>query len=398
MVFDLLQQRLRQITGERGEIFGVKSPLRACPLGAHGDHQGGEVTGMALDRSVALVAHPLDQPVVRMESLNFPGPIEVDLFKAPEKRGDWGDYLRAAVSVLQVDYRLDRGLSGVMRGDLVGMGLSSSAAVLVSFFLALAEVNQLDLGRTEIARLVQRAENEFIGLSSGLLDQSVILFAEAGSLTHIDCSDFSVTQAPLPIKAPDFRVLAFFSGVSRQLVGTDYNSRVDQCRQAAVWLQEAAGRPAGAECRLGDVAPGIFENFGKDLPDPLNLRSAHFFGEVTRVREGVEAWRRGDLEAFGALMTASGESSIVNYQCGTPPLVDLYEALRKTPGVFGTRFSGAGFGGSCLALVEADAADAVVERVSRDYAAAFPDLAKEALSAICRPAGPAGVVREEDFS
>ena len=398
MVFDFLQQRLRQRTGVVVEIFGVKSPLRACPLGAHVDHQGGEVTGLALDRSVVLVAHPLDQPVVRMESLNFSGPIEVDLRDAPEQKGDWGDYLRAAVSVLQMDYRLDRGLSGVMRGDLPGMGLSSSAAVLVSFFLALAEVNQLDLGRATIARLVQRAENEFIGLSSGLLDQSVILFAEIGSLTHIDCTDLSVTQAPLPEGAPDSRVLVFFSGVSRHLVGTDYNSRVDQCSQAAAWLQKAAGRPIGAEPRLGEVAPGIFESFGKDLPQPLNLRAAHFFGEAARVREGVEAWRRGNLGAFGALMTASGESSIVNYQCGTPPLVTLFEELRKTPGVFGTRFSGAGFGGSCLALVESEAAEEIVERVSRDYAAVFPDLAKEARSAICRPAGPAAVVDAEDFS
>jgi galactokinase len=398
MVFDLLQQRLRRTTGESGEIFGVRSPLRACPLGAHVDHQGGEVTGLALDRSVVMVAHSLDQPVVRMESLNFPGPIEVGLRGQPEKHGDWGDYLRAAVSVLQMDYRLDRGLSGVIRGDLPGMGLSSSAAVLVSFFLALAETNQLNLDRAKIAGMVQRAENEFIGLASGLLDQSVILFAEAGSLTHIDCSDFSVTQAPLPEGAPDPRVLVFFSGVSRHLVGTDYNSRVDQCRQAAAWLQEAAGLPVAAECRLGDVAPGIFESFGKNLPQPLNLRAAHYFGEIARVREGVDLWRHGNLGAFGALMSASGESSIVNYQCGTPPLVALYEELRKTPGVFGTRFSGAGFGGSCLALVEAEAADDVVERVTRDYAAAFPDLAKEALSAICRPAGPAAVVHAEDFS
>ncbi len=398
MVFDLLQQRLRPSTGAGGEIFGVRSPLRACPLGAHVDHQGGEVTGMALDRSVVMVAHPLDEPVVRLESLNFPGPIEVDLRGAPQKRGDWGDYLRAAVSVLQPGSRLDRGFSGVVRGDLPGMGLSSSAAVLVSCFLGLTEVNQLDLDRAEIARLVQRAENDFIGLSSGLLDQSVILFAEAGSLTLIDCSDFSVSQAPLPEDAPDFRVLAFFSGVSRHLIGTDYNSRVDQCRQAAAWLQEAAGLPVAAKPRLGDVTPEIFESFGMDLPNPLNLRAAHFFGEIARVRDGVEAWSRGDLETFGALMTASGESSIVNYQCGTPPLVALYETLRKAPGVFGTRFSGAGFGGSCLALVEADSADDVVDRVSRDYAAAFPEFSAQAQAAVCRPAGRADGVMAGEFS
>jgi len=263
--------------------------------------------------------------------------------------------------------------------------------------MALAEVNQLELARTEIARMVQRAENEFIGLSSGLLDQSVILFAEVGSLTRIDCSDFSVTQAKLPDTAPDFRIVAFFSGASRHLVGTDYNSRVDECRAAALRLQEKAGVPPSLEPRLGDVASEIFESHGKDLPDPLNLRAAHYFGEVARVEKGIEAWKRGDLRTFGALMTVSGESSIGNYQCGTPPLIMLYEALRESPGVLGAKFSGAGFGGSCLALVDAGAAEEIIERVERLYRAAFPELASRSRAAVCRPSGPARVIDEEEL-
>jgi galactokinase len=380
-----------------GEIFGVQSPLRAGPLGAHVDHQGGVVTGLALDQSVVIAAQPLDEPIVRLESLNFPGSVEVDLRNTPEKRGDWGDYLRAAVSVVQRDSRLDRGFSGIVRGDLPGMGLSSSAAVLVAYLMTLAEVNQLELARTEIARMVQRAENEFIGLSSGLLDQSVILFAEVGSLTRIDCSDFSVTHAKLPDTAPDFRIVAFFSGASRHLVGTDYNSRVDECREAALRLLELAGLPVDLEPRLGDVAPEIFDSFKKNLPDPLNLRAAHYFSEIARVAEGVEAWKRGDLRTFGALMTASGESSIGNYQCGTPPLIMLYEALRESPGVLGAKFSGAGFGGSCLALVETGAAEEIVERVGGLYRVAFPELARNSRAAVCRPAGPARVIDGEEL-
>ncbi len=396
--FGPLAERLRLRTSTSAGTFGVRAPLRACPLGAHVDHQGGEVTGLALDRAVRLVAQPRDEPVVSLESIGFPGVVDVDLQNAGERRGDWGDYLRAVVAELSGHGDLRRGFDGVMKGDLVGMGVSSSAAVMVAYCLALAEVNQVELDRTHAARLIQRAENRYIGVASGLLDQSVILFAEAESLTHIGCRDFAVSQIVAEKTLPDFRIIVAFSGIGRQLAGTGYNDRVGECREAAATLLRWAGTEPGPDPVLSDVDPEFFEQEGRRLPENLRRRAAHYFGEVGRVREGIEAWRRADLQTFGALMTASGESSIVNYQCGTPPLEALYEGLRGTPGVFGARFSGAGFGGSCLAVVEADAADDIVEKVFRDYAATYSELAVQARSVICRPAGPAKVMNAEDLS
>ncbi len=395
---DLLEERLRERIGASGELFGVTAPLRACPLGAHVDHQGGEVTGLALDRAVRLLAQPRDEPVVSLESVGFPGVVNIDLRQAGEQQGDWGDYLRAVVAELSERGEFSRGFDGVMQGDLVGMGVSSSAAVMVAYCLALAEVNRIKLDRAEIAHLIQRAENRYIGVASGLLDQSVILFAEAERLTHIDCRDFAVDQIAAEAPLPDFRIVIAFSGMGRQLTGTGYNDRVGECRQAALALLSGAGVEPGPDPQLCQVAPEIHEEYGQHLPEKLRRRAAHYFTEVARVHDGIEAWRRGDLHIFGALMTASGESSIHNYQCGTPPMVALYEALRDAPGVFGARFSGAGFGGSCLALVEAEATDEIVESVSRIYTAAFPEAACDAQYAICRPAGPAEILNTEELS
>ena len=144
--------------------------------------------------------------------------------------------------------------------------------------------------------------------------------------------------------------------------------------------------------RGGLLEPKLFDRFATELSECLRRRAAHFFGERQRVIDGVEAWRRGDLTRFGELMSASGESSIRNYECGTPELVTLYELLRETPGVYGARFSGAGFGGSCVALADPAAGEEIADAVSRGYAAAHPDAAANAGCHLCTPAGAARFV------
>jgi galactokinase len=382
---------------EISEAFLVKTPLRICPLGAHVDHQGGIVTGMTVDREVTLAAIPAQDAAVRVSSLDFPGEVSVDLRQEiPEKTGDWGDYLRAAVSSLSSVHRLHTGLRAVVGGDLPGAGLSSSAAVLVAYLLALARVNGIDLGREETSALVQRAENGYIGVESGRLDQSIILFAKQGHLTRVDCSDLSIDQVTRPESCSDFRVLVAFSGVSRTLAGSGFNIRVDECREAARRLLKLADQPRSAHPVLSEVDPEIFEQYVEGLPQVLRRRSAHYFGEQRRVQAGVEAWRQGDLVRFGGLMTASGASSIQNYECGTAELVTLYELLRDTPGVFGARFSGGGFGGSCIALIDPGAGEDVVQAVGRGYAGAHPGAAAAASFHICCPGGPARVVGSVD--
>jgi len=392
-VSELVARLSESSSFDRSKAFLVEAPLRICPLGAHVDHQGGVVTGMTVDRQVVMAAVPGTDAVARVVSLDFPGEVVVELEdQVPTRAGDWGDYVRAAVAVLLKEHRLRSGFRAVIGGDLPGAGLSSSAAVLVAYLLALTRANEINIGRQDLVGLAQRAENEYVGVASGRLDQSIILFAEPGRLTRVDCSDLSIEQVPRPTGSRDFRVLVAFSGVGRALAGSGFNTRVGECHEAARILLELGGEAPREHPGLSDVQPEIFEQFAADLPQAERRRAAHYFGEQRRVLRGVEAWRQGDLDRFGALMTASGASSIHNYESGTAELMTLYEALRDAPGVYGTRFSGGGFGGSCIALIEPEAGSSVIEAVKRRYQAAHPEAAAEASFHVCSPGGPAQVL------
>ena len=377
---------------DRSEAFLVEAPLRICPLGAHVDHQGGVVTGMTVDRRVVMVAVPAMDAVVRVTSLDFPGEVTVEVgSQVPAKAGNWGDYVRAAVAVLSTEHRLRNGFRAVISGDLPGAGLSSSAAVLVAYLHALTRVNEIDISREEFSGLVQRAENEYVGVASGRLDQSIILFAQHEHLTRVDCSDLSIEQVPHPPDWKDFRVLVAFSGVGRSLAGSGFNSRVCECHEAARLLLKLGGEAPRLHPVLSDVRPEVFEHFATDLPQVQRRRTAHYFGEQRRVLHGIEAWRQGNLDRFGSLMTASGSSSIQNYESGTAELVTMYEALRDASGVYGTRFSGGGFGGSCIALIEPEAGPSIIEEVKQRYGVAHPEAAAEASFHVCSPGGPAQI-------
>lgn len=371
--------------------FVVEAPLRICPLGAHVDHQGGVVTGMTVDRGVVLAAAPSSDSIVRMSSLDFPGEIEVELGGEVHGRtGDWGDYVRAAVQVLSNSYDLRRGLRGVIGGDLPGAGLSSSAAVVISYLLALTHVNEIEITRKEVSALAQQAENAYVGVDCGRLDQSIILFAEHGHLTCVDCSNLKIEQVANGAGSrQSFEVLVAFSGLYRTLSGSGFNDRVGECREAARLLLEMSGRPPGARPILSEVRPEVFERFAADLPGVARRRATHYFSEQQRVADGIEAWRQGDLDYFGELINASGESSVHNYECGTPELATLSDLLRKAEGVFGARFSGGGFGGSCIALIKPGAGESVITAVSRGYGAVHPEAAERARFHICAGRGSA---------
>jgi galacturonokinase len=279
-------------------------------------------------------------------------------------------------------YRLARGLVGVTTGKLNGGGVSSSAAVGVAFLLAFEDVNGLHVNEAENIELDQAIENLYLGLRIGILDPAAILLSERGRLTLIDCAKAQhelITPSPALAR---FRILLAFSGVRRTLMGTNYNRRVEECTSAALTLLDAAGRPNDHPV-LGNLTAHEFALHHHRLKDSPARRAAHYFSEVERVRGGVDAWKRGDLWEFGRLMSASGESSIVNYECGSPPLIDLYRILLESDGVFGARFSGAGFGGCCVALVDPNAAPVTAARVVAEYRSRYPELAGDASVVLC---------------
>ena len=390
----LISQLVRSHNVDPATVRVAKAPLRICPLGAHIDHQLGRVTGITIDQSLLLAFAPSTNGAVHIESANFNTPVSFQLGDVPPyKARDWGNYIRGAVLALQNQgHPLEHGMVGVIGGEMPIGGLSSSAAVTIAYLLALAAVNQLNVPPEDNVGLVRYTENTYIGLKNGILDQSVILFSEHNHLTLIDCETFNIEQVPTRMNPNKFEALVVYSGVTHVLVGTDYNSRVAECQDATRELLTLAGQPVPDNPRLRHVNPDTFAAEGHRLPENLQRRATHYFGEMQRVSDGVSAWQNGDLQQLGQLINESGESSIKHYECGSPQLITLYEILRDTPGVYGTRFSGAGFRGCCIALIDPAARESIAEAVHSHYPVAHPAEADKYSIHFCQPDGRAGLL------
>jgi galactokinase/galacturonokinase len=398
MQIEQLRQRLKQRTGcADGDIRLVYAPLRISPLGAHVDHQDGLVTGMTLDRVILLAFVPRRDRRVCVESLNFPGYVEFALDDVPPKSPrDWGNYVRGAALALQQPALgkrpLQTGIDAVVGGSMPIGGLSSSAAVGVAYLLALETANDLTISAEENIQLDRYIENVYLGLKNGIMDQSMILKSERDTLTYLDCQSVAFEKIPIPHEKNGFDILVVYSGVEKSLGGTDYNNRVAECEEAARLLLAWSGQTPPESPRLRMVPEDVYAEFGAHLPTPLDRRARHFFGEVQRVREGAEAWRAGDVPTIGQLMRESGASSVHNYESGCPQLVTLYNILCEAPGVYGARFSGAGFRGSCIGLSDPARREEIRAFIDARYPAAHPNAAERYSVHFCKSDGPARVL------
>jgi galactokinase len=377
---DHLQHTYRECFSGSEPEYHVFSPYSVCPLGAHVDHQHGIVTGFALDKGIDLLFSSAEDGRVEMLSTRFAGEVSFSVrSQVGQRENNWGDYLRAALWAMQQKYSLTVGIRGVVGGTIPSGGIASSAALLCGFIMSLAKVNHLELDRMQLIDLAAKAEQSYIGLKNGILDHACVTLSKANQLLLLDTDKLSILQEPFSgsVSAGQelpFKVAVFFSGVSRSLIYTDYNQRVQECRVAADILQAYEDDKGSGyeENVLRRVKPTTFEKYASQMPPRYARRARHFFSECERVQEGLEAWQQGDVEQFGELMFESCESSILNYECGSPQLIAIYRSLRNTPGVYGARFCGAGFIGSCFALIDPSKEDAIREKVLRDYLQQFP--------------------------
>ena len=366
---------IRHFGEPQTELKHIFSPYRVCPIGAHVDHQHGLVTGFAIDKGVDLIYTPTEDGSVSLRSLTFEGDIDFSvLIPALVKQGNWGDYARGAKFALQKRFTLKRGIKGIIKGSLPVGGLSSSAAVLIAYVMAFADANDLQIKPFEVMKIASEAEREYIGLNNGLLDQACIALGKKDHLLMLDCESNEYRLIPRNPKMPPFEIGIFFSGLTRNLMNSDYNLRVSECKTAAWDIQAFAGIPIKVmeKTFLRDVPKELFFQYKDQMPARFARRATHFYEEYKRVREGVTAWETGNLEWFGALSNASCESSIHNYECGSPELIAIYQAMRTTDGIYGGRFSGAGFKGACIALVDPAKKESIEKEITEIYLALFP--------------------------
>lgn len=365
------------------------TPYRVCPIGAHSDHQLGRITGFAIDKGIHIAYGPKENGVIELQSLQFEGRAQWHVESTPQVRmNDWADHLRGATIALYKRYPLRRGLCAVLDGELPIGGLSSSAAVIITFLAALCEMNHINLTPEELIAISKEAENKYVGVSCGKLDQSCEVYCRKDHLLYMDLKDDTYELIPQHPDMKPYKIAVFFSGLERSLAGSAFNMRVDECRSAAYALKAYAGMEYGKfdETNLRDVPVEVFHQYKDRLPDNWRKRAEHWYTEYERVMQGAEAWRRGDLETFGKLSFESGKSSIYNWETGSPELKTLYEIMTKTEGIYGGRFSGAGFKGCCMALIDPAFEESICETVTREYLKAFPHLEGKYSVHICESA------------
>ena len=362
------------------------TPYRICPLGAHVDHQFGKITGFAIDKGIHIAYGPKENGIVEIQSMQFEKRAQWHVSSTPSvKQDDWADHLRGATIALNKRYPLRRGLCAVIDGELPIGGLSSSAAIIITFLTSLSSMNGIALTQEELITISKEAENKYVGVSCGKLDQSCEVYSRKNSLLYMDMLDDSYELIPQSKDMKPYKIAIFFSGLERSLAGSAFNMRVDECKSAAYALKAFSGMEYGKfeDTRLRDVPVSVFEEYKDKLPENWRKRAEHYYSEQARVEKGAVAWRNGDIEAFGKLIFESGYSSIYNYETGSPELKKLYEIMTETDGIYGGRFSGAGFKGCCMALIDPEYEESICEKVKREYLKVFPALDGKYSSHIC---------------
>ena len=344
------------------------APGRVNLIGEHTDYNGGHVFPCALTLGTYCAARRRADRSLRLFSLNFPdaGVIETSLDAAsPLPGGCWGNYVVGVVRAFtDAGYAPRAGLDLAFYGDIpAGSGLSSSAALEVLTGTVLKGMFDLPVGGTEVALLGQKAENEFVGLSCGIMDQFASAMGKRGRAIFLDTETLAYQYAPLRLDGAHIMIVN--SMCKHSLAGSAYNDRRSECEQALEDLRRA--RPALPS--LGALSPAEFDALADAVSDPVcRKRAKHAVYENARTIAAFDALRRGDLAVFGRLMNESHISLRDDYEVSCAEVDLLTELAWSCPGVLGSRITGGGFGGCTVNIVEDGAAEAFRAAIRREYA------------------------------
>ncbi len=361
---------------ELGQIFnkyfndtGLKKGVFAAPgrvnlIGEHTDYNDGFVLPMAIDKEIVMIAQLRDDKEVRAYSLDYDSEVVFSLVDLEFDEDDmWANYLKGVMDEIQkMDFYLP-GMNILFTGNVPkGSGLSSSAALEVVTAYTIASLNQLKIHPVEMALLCQRAENKFVGVNCGIMDQFISRLGNEGNALMIDCR--SNEYELVPFANQDYRIVICNSKVDRGLVDSEYNKRREECEKASSFFAEKLNHRVEA---LRDVTPEELEKNAEDLEDITLRRARHVVTENNRVLIAASALKNDDLKTFGKLMTESHLSLRDDYEVSCDELDILVELALEQEGVLGARMTGAGFGGCTVNLVHKDNVAGFISNVKAGY-------------------------------
>jgi galactokinase len=366
-----LYARFKEVFG-REPTLAVRAPGRVNLIGEHTDYNEGFVLPMAIDRQVIALAAPsvpAGSNTVRLYSQDYGqlSSFELDDIK-PSDDAEWSNYVRGVAVALREHGQPLKGADMAIAGDVPrGAGLSSSAALEIASGYTLALLAGAPVDKVQLALWGQEAENKFVGVQTGIMDQFISALGQRDAALCIDCRNLTYRVVPLGLEQHGVSVVVVESGVQRGLVDSEYNTRKRECVEGVRLLQELM--PNRHITALRDISVQDFEAHGAALPEIVRKRVRHVVTENERVLQSVAALEAGELARFGELMYESHISMRDDYQITVPPIDRLIELARQTPGVIGTRMTGGGFGGSTVHLVETKAVDRFNQEVVERYMA-----------------------------
>ena len=335
------------------------APGRIELLGNHTDYNEGFVISAALDMYISVAGGRTDSGEARIYSADYN---EMCVFDPcnPEQTGEWGDYIKGVVYELGKRGIHTGGFNAAVSGTLpAGAGLSSSAALETATALMIRQLYPYDLDLEETARLCRHAENEFVGMNCGILDQFSCMFCRRDSALFLDCR--SEEHETIPLGREDICVVICNTMKTHDLIGSLYNARREECLGAVRFFSRQNA------VALRDVTAEMFEKEADALPENERKRARHVIYENERVLKGRDALYEGDIHAFGAYMNESHESSREMFENSTPELDMLQQAAVSAEGVLGAKLSGGGFGGCIAALAETGSVGALKNRLTEVY-------------------------------
>lgn len=339
------------------------SPGRVNLIGEHTDYNGGYVFPCALDFGTSLAARRIEKPEIRLASLNFPGDTIIRVSSSyTALQGSWTNYPVGVINEFAKKGISSPGLELLFYGDIPnGAGLSSSASIELVMAVAMNELTASRLETMELVKIGQRAENHFVGMNCGIMDQFAVAFGRKDHAINLNCDTLEYKYAPLLLGTR--RLIITNTNKRRGLTDSKYNERRSECDKAVEFISAHRRITNLSELTVNDLWL-----LDKCIPDEVVRRRArHVITENARTLGAISALEENDIETFGRLMNESHDSLCTDYEVTGSELDTLVYEGRRLPGVTGTRMTGAGFGGCTVSIVEGEYAEDFINKLGAVY-------------------------------
>jgi galactokinase len=352
------------------DLYGIQpdvissAPGRINIIGEHTDYNLGFVLPAAIDRKIQFFVRRRNDNKVSVWAENFQEKEEffVDEIQIPHVK-NWGNYIKGIYWILGKEGYTVGGVDALVVGDIpLESGLSSSAALEISILTAFNELFKMSLSKEQIVRLSQKAENNYVGVKCGLMDQFISVFGRKNTALFLDCETLKYEYVPLTLEEHGFNILVYDSRVHRELSSSDYNKRRVESNNALTILKDSGVKS------FKDVDKSLLEDKKNEMGNMLFRRARHVITENQRVKESVHYLKMEDFQKLGELLFQSHESLRDDYEVSCPELDLLYDVGKQFEGCLGARMTGAGFGGSGIALVQDKQTEAFINNMKNESA------------------------------